>query len=75
MVRLRMMGLKMASHRGVPAIVMRVSERHGRGSERGHDENSKSSLENEFHGNPVGISECLRVARCNASGHCDAPIF
>jgi hypothetical protein len=57
LVSLRMVRLRMVSHRGVPhggvpAVVRHVSERHRRGSERGYDENSKSFLENEFHGNP-----------------------
>jgi hypothetical protein len=60
MVRLRMVRLRMVPHRGVPAIVMHVSERHRRGSERSHDEGSKSFLENVFHGNPVAVRECLR---------------
>jgi hypothetical protein len=42
----------MVPHGGVPAVVMHVSERHRRGSERGYAENSKSFFENEFHGNP-----------------------
>jgi hypothetical protein len=52
MVRLRMVSHRGAPHGGVPAVVRHVSERHRRGSERGYDENSKSFLENEFHGNP-----------------------
>jgi hypothetical protein len=52
MVRLIMV----VPHRGVP-VAVHVSERHRRGSERGYDENSKSLLENVFHGNPGGSKE------------------
>jgi hypothetical protein len=47
-----MVRLCMVPHRGVPVVAVHVSERHRWGSERGYDENSKSFLENEFHGNP-----------------------
>jgi hypothetical protein len=46
--------LMMVPHGGVPAVAVRISERHRGGCERGYDEGSKSLLENEFHANPVG---------------------
>jgi hypothetical protein len=49
-----MLRLMMVPHRGVPVVAVHVSERHRRGSERGYGENSKSLLENVFHGNPGG---------------------
>jgi hypothetical protein len=55
----------MVPHRGVPVVAVRVSERHRRGSERGYDEDSKSLLENVFHGNPggsMGVSDEKRDA-------------
>jgi hypothetical protein len=60
------------SHRSVPAVAVRVSERHRGGSERGYDEDSKSLLENEFHVNPDGregvsdrrAMQCLESLRC-----------
>jgi hypothetical protein len=71
-----MLRLMMAPHRGVPVVAVHVSERHRRGSERGYGEDSKSLLENVFHGNPGGSKGSVRrEARCNASNHCDAPTF
>jgi hypothetical protein len=54
MVRLSMVRLRMVPHRGVPAILMHIGERHSGGCERGYDEDGKSLLENEFHVNPGG---------------------
>jgi hypothetical protein len=54
MVKLMMVRLIMVPHRGVPVVAVHVSERHRRGCERGYDEDSKSLLENVFHGNPGG---------------------
>jgi hypothetical protein len=65
MVKLMMGRLIMVPHRGVPVVAVRVSERHRRGSERGYDEDSKSLLENVFHGNPggsMGVSDEKRDA-------------
>jgi hypothetical protein len=63
MVRLRV--VRVVPHRGVPAIVVHVSERHRRSSERGYDEDSNSLLENVFHGIQVavrGVSDAKRNA-------------
>jgi hypothetical protein len=54
MVRLLTVSLLMVPHRGVPVVAVHVRERHRRGSERSYDEDSKSLLENLFHGNPGG---------------------
>ncbi|MEA3119430.1 MAG: hypothetical protein QOI13_2700 [Paraburkholderia sp.] len=70
MVGLRMVGLCMVPHGGVPAVVVHVSERHGRGCERSDDEDSKSLLENLFHGIPGGSTRVSNQKRCNESGHC-----
>jgi hypothetical protein len=77
MVRLLMVPHRSVSHRSVPAVAVRVSERHRGGSERGYDEDSKSLLENEFHVNPDGregvgregvsdrrAMQCLESLRC-----------
>lgn len=70
-----MVRLLMVPHRGVPVVAVHVRERHRRGSEPSDDEDSKSLLENLFHGNPGGQYEGVRrEARCNESNHCDAPI-
>jgi hypothetical protein len=53
-VRLRMARLRMVPHRGVPAILMHIGERHRGGCKRGYDEGSESLLENGFHVNPGG---------------------
>jgi hypothetical protein len=46
----------MVPHGGVPAVAVRISERHRGGCERGYDEDRKSFFENVFHGNPSGQS-------------------
>jgi hypothetical protein len=56
----------MVPHRGVPAVVMHVSERHRRGSERSYDENGKSLFESVFHGNPGGSVRLVSVEKRDA---------
>jgi hypothetical protein len=63
MVRLLMVRLLMVPHRGVPVVAVHVRERHRRGSERSYDEDSKSLLENLFHGNPGGQDARIREKR------------
>jgi hypothetical protein len=61
-----MVRLMMVPHRGATVVAMHVCERHRRGSERGYDEDSKSFLENVFHGNPdgsKGVSDEKRDAK------------
>jgi len=71
LVKLMMVRLVTMPHRGVSFVAMDVSERHRRGSEGGYEQNSKSFLENVFHGNPGG-SKGVSDERCNATGDCDA---
>ena len=73
LVKLMMVRLVMMPHRGVSFVAMHVGERHRRGSECGYEQNSKSFLENVFHGNPGG-SKGVSDERCNATGDCDARI-
>jgi hypothetical protein len=54
MVRLLMVPHGSVAHRSVPLAGMHVGEGHRWGSEPSYDENSKSLLENVFHGNPGG---------------------
>jgi hypothetical protein len=66
-----MVRLMMVPHRGVPVVVVHVSERHRRGSERGYDENSKNLFEHKFHENPSGsirlVSDEKRDAKPEAT--------
>jgi hypothetical protein len=68
-----MVRLGMVPHRGVPAVAVRISERHYGGCERGYDEDSKSLLENEFHcKSRWKLGSVKPEERCSASNHCDA---
>ena len=66
MMRLRMVRLNMVPHRGVPGVVVHVSERDRRGSEPGYDEDSKNLLESVFHGNPGGRVRLVSVEKRDA---------
>ena len=61
-----MVRLNMVPHRGMPVVVVHVSERDRRGSESGYDEDSKNLLESVFHGNPGGKVRLVSVEKRDA---------